>query len=162
MGKVETDYQLDIKKSVNRAGGYCFKLSNRFTIGVPDLGIWLPPFAPLLAEVKMLRDCKPGFKRQLAVTEKQDSVMRLSSQGYEQTGRGATALVLVVVVWENKDIDVVALPRHADALADGYQAGAAWSRKTMVTVGDNRLAHYDMMAVLQNTPNLARVEQHGE
>lgn len=50
--KDETSYQHDIIKAVVALGGWGKKLSNRFLIGIPDLGIVLRPFGQMIIEVK--------------------------------------------------------------------------------------------------------------
>ncbi len=67
----EVDIQAQIKKSVRLDGGYCHKLTNAFTVGIPDLLIALPPFAPCIIEVKSLGVVTAKFDQQIAVTPKQ-------------------------------------------------------------------------------------------
>lgn len=77
----ELAVQTDIKRSTLAQGGYALKLSNRFTVGVPDLGIWLPPFAPFIAEVKDLGVVTDNFHVQIGVTPKQtDTMLRMSGK----------------------------------------------------------------------------------
>lgn len=96
---VETDLQRDIRQSVRRQGGYCIKLSNRFTIGVPDLLIALAPFAPCYVEVKKLGKCVLGFDRQLDVTPKQGHELRGLSDQYP----APLSFIFVGVEWNSKD-----------------------------------------------------------
>ena len=74
----EVDHQRDIKDSVIRQGGYSFKMSNRFLIGVPDLYIAMPGFPVVLLEVKRNDDYatsgKAGHLRD-DLTEKQKSTL---------------------------------------------------------------------------------------
>lgn len=78
----ELAIQTDIKKSVIAQGGYALKLSNRFTIGVPDLGIWLAPFVPVVIEVKDLGVVVDNFHLQIGVTPKQTDTMLRMNAGY--------------------------------------------------------------------------------
>lgn len=50
--KDETAYQRDIIKAVQDMGGWGKKLSNKFVVGIPDLGITLRPFGTVIVEVK--------------------------------------------------------------------------------------------------------------
>lgn len=52
--KSEVDHQGDIVKAVKRLGGWGKKLSNRFLIGIPDLGIVIRPYGHFIIEVKMV------------------------------------------------------------------------------------------------------------
>lgn len=92
----ETDLQRDIRKSVVKLGGYAIKLSNRFTIGVPDLLIALAPFAPCYAEVKKLDKCAPFFDRQLDVTPKQRHELKSMSDQYA----APVSFIFVGVEWD--------------------------------------------------------------
>lgn len=78
----ELGVQTEIKQSVIAQGGYAVKLSNRFTIGIPDLGIWLGPFAPFIMEVKDFGLVVEGFNRQIGTTPKQRDTMRRMQQSY--------------------------------------------------------------------------------
>lgn len=48
----EVDIQTELKDACVAAGGFAFKLSNRFTAGIVDLYLALPPHLPLWLEVK--------------------------------------------------------------------------------------------------------------
>lgn len=50
----ELDIQGELRKATITAGGYSFKMSNRFLIGVPDLFVQLPKFPTLILEVKFV------------------------------------------------------------------------------------------------------------
>jgi len=74
----EVDHQRDIKESAVREGGYSFKMSNRFLIGVPDLYIAVPGFPVVLLEAKRNDDyATPGKAAHLrdGLTEKQKSTL---------------------------------------------------------------------------------------
>ena len=70
--KDETAYQRDIIHAVEQLGGWGKKLSNRFLIGIPDLGITLRPFGTTIVEVKKV-DHSPTNSRaaQTGLTELQ-------------------------------------------------------------------------------------------
>jgi hypothetical protein len=74
----EVDHQRDIKESAIREGGFSFKMSNRFLIGVPDLYIAMPGYPACLLEVKRNDDyATPGVAGHLrdGLTEKQKSTL---------------------------------------------------------------------------------------
>lgn len=52
----EIDLQTDLKKAVIDAGGFAYKQSNRFLVGVLDLFIQLPMRPTVLLEVKYEKD----------------------------------------------------------------------------------------------------------
>lgn len=120
----EVDHQANIKLSVKAQGGYALKLSNRFTVGVPDLLIMHPLFVPCIAEVKDLKDCVPDFDRKIDVSPKQDLTMRQMNGVYQSPhvteitiGRTIrVAFVLVVAKWKLQHI-IVPLPQGTERLA---------------------------------------------
>lgn len=93
---VETDHQTDIRKSVLKLGGHSFKLTNRFTIGVPDLSIALPPFVPGLWEVKTLGAVADKFDRDIGLSAKQKDTLVRYQKGYDEPVCG----VLVHVIYQ--------------------------------------------------------------
>lgn len=50
----ELDFQAELKKEVKKQGGYAFKMSNQFLVGIPDLFIKLPNFDTAIVECKLL------------------------------------------------------------------------------------------------------------
>lgn len=134
----ETDIQAQIKKSIRRDGGYCHKLTNAFTIGIPDLLIALPPFAPCIIEVKDFKTCTQGFDRQIDVTPKQryelnqitdvyPEIPRIKEVYHPAIGLGGAEIEYVKVgetqpifsgifvhVYWNKMHWLTGLPRHAE------------------------------------------------
>lgn len=103
----ETDLQFHIKKSIIKDGGYCKKLTNHFTIGIPDLLIRHPNFAPIVAEVKELGECVDKFDRQLDVTPK---------QGENLLGIAPYSCLLVGLEWRGQRhlVGLVHLERRLD------------------------------------------------
>ena len=95
MASAELSVQTNIIKSVRRDGGYGRKMSNRFAIGVPDLLVALPSFAPCVIEVKDLGEVVDKFDRQVDVTPKQAEEMRLFSEPFETAKLGRVAFVAV-------------------------------------------------------------------
>lgn len=124
----EVDHQTRIKNSVKQQGGYSFKLSNRFTIGIPDLLIMLHPFAPCLAEVKDLKEVVDNFDLQLGVTPKQNHEMKMMNQIYWDWGH-RVAFLLIVLKWRNMDI-IVPLPQGTERLAASslVEGSTFWKR----------------------------------
>jgi hypothetical protein len=122
--------QREIKQSVINAGGYAVKLSNRFTIGIPDLGVWLAPFVPTIFEVKDLGECVAKFDRQLDVTPKQKDVMRRMQKSYDRPagsyGNVCVTGTLVHIRHRGRRV-LVALPYDAPRLAWDYEEqGLGW------------------------------------
>lgn len=69
-----------VVRAVNSHGGFAFKLSNRFLVGVPDLLIHLPNTGTGIWEVK---SCEMGKLREqftLKVTPLQDKFLRVMSK----------------------------------------------------------------------------------
>jgi hypothetical protein len=81
--KRELKLQTDIINSVRRDGGYSRKLSNRYQVGIPDLLISFPTFAPCLVEVKDFGPVNSDFDRAVGVTPKQ--ALELSRIAASQT-----------------------------------------------------------------------------
>lgn len=54
----ELSLQKDVVDAVREAGGFAFKLTNRFTVGVADLLVKLPGEATRMVEVKFRKDYK--------------------------------------------------------------------------------------------------------
>lgn len=125
----ELKLQSDIKTSVIRDKGFGIKLSHRFAIGVPDLLLALPPFAPCLVEVKDLGVVVDRFDRKLGVTPMQADTMRKMSGPYERETWGRhTALVLVGFVHRGVHT-LVALRRDMDRLTWQYDELHPWTTR---------------------------------
>lgn len=130
----ELDLQTKIIHSARKQGGYGRKMSNRFSIGIPDLLLGIFPFAPSLVEVKDLEIVVDKFDRKLDVTPKQALEMERLSKAYEDnvtpyTPNRATACVLVGVVHRGEH-RLVALSRGAQRLDHTYEASpGTWVRR---------------------------------
>lgn len=84
----EIKLQREIVEVVRAAGGFAFKLSNRFLIGVPDLFVKLPWHSAAFYEVKLAK--LPAATRkteiELAVTPLQDKFLREAHAAGVRTG----------------------------------------------------------------------------
>lgn len=121
MASDELGVQTKIIKSVRRDGGYARKASNRFAIGVPDLTVALPPFAPCLIEVKDFGKVADTFNRQIDVTDKQAYELEIFSKPYEDAGLGRVGFLAVSLVHRGEH-RLVLMPREAERLSDAYEA----------------------------------------
>lgn len=143
----ELDLQTKIINSARKDGGYGRKMSNRYSIGIPDLLLGLFPFAPCLAEVKDLGAVVTDFDRKLDITPKQYLEMDRLSGSYE--GRQNiyspdrhTALVLVGIIHRGSH-RLVACSRQAERLDAGYEGEAGrWVERA---VG----GYYDLRPLLE-------------
>lgn len=104
----ELDIQREICQSVRKDGGWARKLTNRFTIGIPDLLVALYPFVPCLLEVKDLGEVGEMFHRKLNVTEKQRHELIAFDEAiseahgrdtHQSTGKRYASAVLVGWSW---------------------------------------------------------------
>lgn len=120
MATDELREQTNIVKSVRKDGGYGRKASNRFAIGVPDLTIALPPFAPCVIEVKDFGAVNDSFDRKIDVTDKQAYEMELFSKPYEDQSLGRVAFIAVHLVHRGEH-RLVLLPRQASRLSSAYE-----------------------------------------
>ena len=120
MASAELEVQSKIIMSVRKDGGYARKASNRFMIGIPDLVIALPPFAPCMVEVKDFGVVTDDFDRKVGVTPKQSYEMMLISKAYEDANLGRTAFVAVSLVHKGKHRLVLA-PHNIQRLSHAYE-----------------------------------------
>jgi len=126
----ETDIQAQIKKSVRLDGGYCHKLTNAFTIGIPDLLIALPPFAPCVIEVKTQGTVAANFNQQLSVTPKQDYELKQITGVYNLHRHPWCCFSGIFVhVVLNKVHYLTGLPYHAERHTAALLADATRTRK---------------------------------
>lgn len=131
MASDELPVQTKIIKSVRRDGGYGRKASNRFAIGIPDLTIALPPFAPCVIEVKDFGEVNDRFDRQIDVTEKQAYEMEIFSKPYEDAGLGRVAFIAVSLVHRGEH-RLVILPHQARRLSSAYEEDTrCWTRRAV-------------------------------
>lgn len=141
----ETDHQTQIKLSVRRQGGYSFKLSNRFTIGIPDLLIALPPFAPCLAEVKDLGECVADFSRKLDVSPKQAYELKAMNEPYKEWG--PVGILLITLGLEGTGRILVPLPQGTERLT-GLMVATSTHFGKRQRGADSAPPWYDMMEIL--------------
>lgn len=93
----EVVIQRSIIDLVIAAGGYGWKLSNAYMAGVPDLLLFWPGFAPVIAEVKYL-GCKSGeYDVKIDITPLQRQRLKLINRV------GRFGIILVAVKWRNQD-----------------------------------------------------------
>lgn len=78
----ELEWQRRIIKSVKSQGGWGAKWATQWTVGVPDLVLCLPEPGVFVMEVKLFKDVKPGWSRQVGTTVKQrHSLSEINSAG---------------------------------------------------------------------------------
>lgn len=121
----ELDLQTKIWKSAKQDGGYGRKISHKFAIGIPDLLLALPPFAPCLAEIKDMGEVVNKFDKQFDITEKQSEELKRFSEPYEKsmtiyTPNKQSSIVLVGVK-HRKDFRLVACHRADIRLNHTYE-----------------------------------------
>lgn len=122
----ETDLQLKIKNSVIKDGGYSKKLTNRFTIGIPDLLICLYPFVPCIIEVKDWGEVETvGFKRQIGVTPKQRYELNEMSNPYVSQGLPPVTGIFVGFSHLGQHV-LVGVPRDTTHISEAYRTQRAW------------------------------------
>lgn len=130
----ELEWQRRIIKSVKSQGGWGAKWATQWTVGVPDLVLCLPQPGVFVMEVKLFKDVKPRWSRQVGTTVKQrHSLSEINSAGglglvgvvVKYAGTNKTLLAALhpatdtlsetsmdlrpKVEWENKSFDVASL-----------------------------------------------------
>lgn len=138
----ELKLQGDIRKSVIRDGGYAVKLTNRFTIGIPDLLIAHAPFVPCFAEVKDLGEVGLKFSRKLDVTPLQSNTMKNMSTQYENERGYQAASFLLIGFFYKRDHWLVGLPWRTAVLTSDHVAEAQAVRKRQTG------GHYDIRGIM--------------
>jgi hypothetical protein len=93
----EVNIQKSILDLTEQAGGYGWKLSNAYISGVPDLLLFWPSFAPVIAEVKYLGVKAKTFDVQINLTALQRERLRRVDR------LGPFSMVLVAVKWKGTD-----------------------------------------------------------
>ena len=139
----EISYQRQIVKSVKRSGGLARKQNHTTMVGVPDLIIWVPRYSPVEVEVKLIKDCTPGFKRKLDVTQKQTEKMRNVCELYEAN----MAFVLVIIEWRgSRVVSYSPMPFHTKTIDN--------QTCTMYNRGDNQFFDMKKIMELMKVPQL--------
>ena len=119
--KDEISFQKEIIDSAKSIGGYGFKLSNRFTVGVPDLLISITMYTPSLLECKHLGAVVDDFDRQTGMTPLQREQMRR----WNATQPFAIAAQLVFLKHHGSERAVL-IPAHIDRIAHHYERLDQW------------------------------------
>lgn len=115
----ELKLQKDIKDSVITDGGYSVKLSNRFTMGIPDLLIVLNPWAPAICEVKDLGVVTDNFDQKLEVTPLQRNTMKQIEEAYGEVPLKHSTFVLCGMIW-GKQHWLVGLPWYSERVTAAH------------------------------------------
>jgi hypothetical protein len=121
MGLRELPFQSDVIKSVRKQGGYAIKISHKFSVGIPDLLIALPPFAPFIAEAKDFGEVGEKFDRKVEVTSKQAVELERISSRYEKmplmeyTKNHRAGIVIVHFIQKRRHY-MAAIPRPKDLI----------------------------------------------
>ena len=131
----ELDLQSKIWRSAKTDGGYGRKISHKFAVGIPDLLLALPPFAPCLCEVKDMSEVVDDFDRLIGITEKQTEELKRFSEPYENTmtvytPNKRTAFILVGIKHRGQH-RLVALPREATRLDHTYESRGGWVARSL-------------------------------
>ncbi len=85
----ELAYQRWVVKSVRLTEvgkGYCLKISHQTAVGIPDLLLSMPGFAPCLIECKWLGEVMPNFSRKIKLTDKQRFQLYCFNNANRDTG----------------------------------------------------------------------------
>jgi hypothetical protein len=143
----ELQVQTHIKKSVIRDGGFAFKQTNTYTIGILDLKICLFPFVPCDIEVKDLGEVVRNFDRDAGVTPKQADTIRRMNKVYEDgqtiyTPLRRVAGVIVRVVHNGHD---VLIPAAQDKETGTWRVRSTYGAAAPRQVG----GYYDIRPLLQ-------------
>jgi hypothetical protein len=93
----EVAIQRSILDLTEQAGGYGWKLSNAYISGVPDLLLFWPHFAPVIAEVKYLGIKTKAFNVKVDLTALQRERLRRVDR------LGPFGVVLTAVKWKGTD-----------------------------------------------------------
>lgn len=151
----EIEVQTEIKQSVRADGGYCHKLTNAYTVGIPDLLIALPPFAPCVIEVKDLKEVTTGFDRVLGVTPKQRYELRQISEVYNDLDRPLDqhrptfSGIFVHAVWKGEHY-ITSLPYRAERHMGSLLADSVLTRKRELRgPSGKRWRYWDVRGLLE-------------
>lgn len=129
MAKQELSLQTHIRKSVEADGGYARKLSHKFSVGIPDLFVALPPFAPGIIEVKDLSDVADKFDKLINITPMQTHHLLEAQKGY-WGHYGVRVSGILVRIIHRAEHRLVALPPGTERLSYQYQDDpACWTKR---------------------------------
>lgn len=78
--KNEADFKNVFCKSVEKQGGYTFKIAMSTVSGLPDLYCAMPGYAPVLLEAKWIKDCGPTFKRKIPYRPLQRDILNSANK----------------------------------------------------------------------------------
>ena len=143
--KNELSFQKEIIDSAKAAGGYGFKLTNRFTIGVPDILVSGPMYAPSLFEAKHLGDVVANFDRQTGVTPLQQEQMKR----WNATQPFAIAAQLVFIKHLGSERAVL-IPAHIDRITYQYEGLDQWVTRSK---NEPRWSVERLLKVLRTDPS---------
>ena len=120
----ELDCQKLVVDAVREGGGFAFKMSNRFLVGIPDLFIHSPEYGTSLWEVKLRDAPKDMGGWCVYITAKQDQKLR------EYTKAGGFCGVISFV--EGSDVRMAVFPYSTWSYSDqfvkrGWTAGSAYT-----------------------------------
>jgi hypothetical protein len=112
----ELNFQKRIIDLIKEEGGYGYKMSNRFKVGVPDLLIAAPMRGVVFFECKCLNVMPDAFDRQTGITPIQmDHLNRLNSTQEHPVG-----CQLVYLIHRGEERAVV-WPGHWDRITSDYE-----------------------------------------
>ena len=94
----EIKHQSDIVHSVRKDGGYARKISSQFQVGLPDLLVHLPGFAPCVIEVKKIDSIKnEKFSRQFDHPTTDKQLLDLKTFNDSNALRGQSSFIVVAI-----------------------------------------------------------------
>lgn len=76
----ETDLQTELKDATIEAGGYSYKASNRFLVGVLDLHIQLPNIPTVILEVKYVKKMPKDKLVSVELTAHQERTIKKNNE----------------------------------------------------------------------------------
>lgn len=116
----ELDFQKKIIDLIREEGGYGYKLSNRFKVGIPDLLIAAPMRGVVFFECKCLNDVPAQFDKKTGITPiQQEHLNKLNSTQEHPVG-----CQLVFMVHKGEERAVV-WPAHWDRINSDYEKDEA-------------------------------------
>lgn len=115
----EVDIQSLIIRSAKAQGGWGVKLTHKFRVGVVDLLLVMPRFAPFVAEVKQLGKVPERFDQKLDVTPTQRKFMQDVNAPNIDEGRGSA--IILVAIHHRGEWRLVRLPPTAERLSFEYE-----------------------------------------